>query len=198
MSQIIEELKNRFDSFSERDFIGILRIIIPVLHEQRKPYEERNFLKFKFKTSMYEEIAIKNYEGNDIFRNGVRMRLADWSLEFSIKESILVSKLEGFKEKLLFQLSKRDFYINSIGSITFLKKGKEFKIAYGSYVFELNPEDCRVIYHALDKNLYFRNSFILIVSRDYVTINHKNTGIIPFKEQNVIDLEILSGVARYV
>ena len=150
---------------SLNDKIKILDVLVPVLKEQEKKFEEREKIKKKALLDKGYHFGSKNYEGADILKNAVRMRLADYTAGVSLKETVQVPEGWLIVNKILNTLKGEDLYIKT-GGLVLIKAGNVFRINYGHYYVDLPYEERIKIVEAIDRKLYYKNDDLGILVRD--------------------------------
>jgi len=156
MGETLNFLLSFIPTASQTDRVKILEVLLPVLKEQEKPMQERESIAKKEILKTGYHFSSKNYEGKDILKNAVRIRLADYSAGVSLKETILVPEGWFVVEKTLSFLRKEDLYLK-VGGLVLTKVGDLFRINYGPYYIDVPEEERLKIAIAIDKGLYYKN-----------------------------------------
>lgn len=146
------------------DALRMLYVLTPVLKEQERVLEERQ--KVQENTLLHNgyHFGAKNFEGEDILKNAIRVRLADYSAGVSIKLTIPVVEGWFIVEYVLNHLRKEDLYIKT-GSVILTKVEDICRISYGTHIIDLPPDERIKIATAIDKKLYYRNDELGILVR---------------------------------
>ena len=107
----------------------------------------------------------KNFEGSDVLKNAVRIRLADYAAGVSLKETIPVPEGWFIVETVLRSLDKEDLHIRT-GGLVLMKTGDLLRISYGHLYIDIPPEEAVKIALAIDRKLYYRNDDLGVLVRD--------------------------------
>ena len=149
-------------SFEGKDAYRTAQVLGKVLYEQVKPLDQRVQVSDKTYLGVGYEVACKNFEGEDILRNAIKVRVADWEGSgVSIKEIVPVA--EGFYvlSSLLRKVGNIDL-TDKIGGLTLIKQNGEFYVAYGSKVLTFDDEDRLKLAFAIDKGIYVKGEGYLV------------------------------------
>ena len=147
------------------DALRMLYVLLPVLKEQEKALEERQKVQENTLLHNGHHFGAKNFEGKDILKNAIRIRLADYSAGVSIKLTIPVVEGWFIVEYLLECLKKEnDLYIKT-GSIILTRVEDICRISYGTHILDVPPDERIKIATAIDKKLYYRNDELGILVR---------------------------------
>jgi len=165
LGTIPETIFSFLSELSTGDRIRILDVLIPVLKEQEKEAEKRNRISRKVLLDRGYHFGSKNYEGSDIFRNAVRLRLADYAAGVSVKETILVPEGWYLVEEIIESLRRGDLHIRA-GGLILTKVEDLCRISYGIYYVDVPSEERMKMAIAIDRKLYYRNDELGILVRD--------------------------------
>ncbi|HHJ63316.1 MAG TPA: hypothetical protein ENJ61_00250 [Aquifex aeolicus] len=143
----------------------MLDVLVPVLKEQEKDTEKREKISKKAFLDRGYHFGSKNFEGSDILRNAVRIRLADYAAGVSLKETAPVPEGWFIVETVMKSLGKEELYIR-IGGLVLMKVGDLCRITYGYYYVDIPPEERVKISSAIDRRLYYRNDELGVLVRN--------------------------------
>jgi len=160
-SLLVSHITQRATELTPVDMMRVARVMLPVLKEQEKPFEQRGKVAMKDYISTGEIFSSKNWEGEDIFRNGIRLRFADYSAGVSIKDTILVSEGWAFLDFISQKLVKEDFYFRT-GGIILIKSEDLFRVSYGERWIDFDPYRRLAVANAIDRGLFYRDEDILV------------------------------------
>ena len=150
---------------SQNDRVKVLDVLVPVLKEQEKMPEKRTKVSRKVLLDTGYHFGSKNHEGNDILKNAIRIRLADYAAGVSLKETIPVPEGWLIVHNTLKLMETEDLYIKT-GGLILIKAGDLFRINYGHYYVDLPYEERVKIAEAIDRKLYYRNDDLGVLVRD--------------------------------
>ena len=160
-----EILLSFLPELSTNDRIKVLDVLVPVLKEQEKDMENRERVSRKTLLTKGYHFGSKNYEGGDILRNAVRMRLADYSAGVSIKETLPVPEGWFIVESILSSLKKEDLHIKT-GGLVLTKVDDLCRVNYGVHYVDIPSEERIKIATAIDRRLFYKNDELGILVRD--------------------------------
>ena len=161
---VSEFILSSLAELSAADKFKLLATLVPVLKEQEKEMEKRRKVAEKIFLEKGYHFGSKNYEGSDILRNAVRVRLADWTAGVSIKETIPVPEGWFVVEKVLRDLKDAELYEKS-GGLILLKTEDLFRLSYGTFYVDIPFEERVKIANAIDRGLYYKNDELGILVR---------------------------------
>ncbi len=160
------------------DKVKALEVLIPVLKEQEKEYEKREKRKMKVLLTRGYHFGAKNFEGNDILKNAIRVIHADYEAGVSVKETIPVPEGWFIAETLFSSLRKDEEVCIKSGGVIMLKAGNLFRVSCGSLYFDIPREERIKMAHAIDRGLYYRNDDLGVLIRSdgnvYLFVNGEN------------------------
>ncbi len=154
---------------STNDRVKMLDVLIPVLKEQEKEAGKREKVSRKVFLDRGYHFGAKNFEGSDVLRNAIRMRLADYAAGVSLKETAPVPEGWFIAESLMKSLRKEDLYIKT-GGLVLIRTEDLYRITYGYYYVDIPPEERIKIVSAIDRRLYYRNDELGVLVRDDGTV----------------------------
>lgn len=161
---VSEFILSSLAELSAADKFKLLAALVPVLKEQEKEMEKRRKVAEKIFLEKGYHFGSKNYEGSDILRNAVRVRLADWTAGVSIKETIPVPEGWFVVEKVLRDLKDAELCEKS-GGLILLKTEDLFRLSYGTFYVDIPFEERVKIANAIDRGLYYKNDELGILVR---------------------------------
>ena len=161
---VSEFILSSLAELSAADKFKLLATLVPVLKEQEKEMEKRRKVAEKIFLEKGYHFGSKNYEGSDILRNAVRVRLADWTAGVSIKETIPVPEGWFVVEKVLRDLKDAELCEKS-GGLILLKTEDLFRLSYGTFYVDIPFEERVKIANAIDRGLYYKNDELGILVR---------------------------------
>jgi len=162
ISSLLCELRNELKVL---DKFEVACTLLPVLLEQSKPMEKRAKVKLKKLLSTNHEFGVKNFEGDDILRNAIKLRLADYMAGVSIKEVVLVCEGWMLFELVLRDISGKEFFVRLDGLILY-NLVDYVRAFYGTSYVDIDKREVLEMFYALDKGLYYRNEEAGILIRD--------------------------------
>lgn len=161
---VSEFILSSLAELSAADKFKLLATLVPVLKEQEKEMEKRRKVAEKIFLEKGYHFGSKNYEGSDILRNAVRVRLADWTAGVSIKETIPAPEGWFVVEKVLRDLKDAELCEKS-GGLILLKTEDLFRLSYGTFYVDIPFEERVKIANAIDRGLYYKNDELGILVR---------------------------------
>lgn len=174
-STVCETILSVLSQLSSSDRIRILDVLVPVLKEQEKEEEKRERVSRKTLLDRGYHFGAKNYEGNDVLRNAIRLRLADYEAGVSLKETVQVPEGWFIAGEIFSGLRKEDIYMKT-GGVILTKTEDLCRISYGVYYIDVPYEERVKIMEAIDRKLYYRNEELEILVRSdgkvYLFTNH--------------------------
>ena len=162
---VVEVLLSGLSELSVNDRVRVLDVLVPVLKEQEKGMESREKVSRKTFLSTGYHFGSTNYEGVDILKNAVRMRLADYDAGVSIKETLPVPEGWLIVENMLRSLKKEDLHLKT-GGLILTKVEDLCRINYGVHYVDIPEEERIKIATAIDRGLYYKNEELGILVRD--------------------------------
>ena len=151
-----ETLLEVLSDASVGDNIRVLDTLVPVLKEQEKDPSQRQKIARKHVLAKGFHFGSKNYVGEDILRNAIMTRLADYTIKASIVETMPVAEGWFVANEVFKRLRKKDVQIKT-GGLVMVRSEDLYRIYYGAYYVDLPYQERVKMYEAIDRRIYYKN-----------------------------------------